>query len=123
MVIKSGGIFIILLLITFIWSCEKDDIIEPNDSLTITLKNSDDFLHDFKISGDEEGATIILQATHFSISEITRNESTNWSVVYHYKPESGFIGKDSVKIQTSTGSDGSGPGIIKLVEFFFQITE
>ena len=120
---KTGGIVIILLLITFSWSCEKDEITEQNDSLIITLKNTADFKHDFKISGDEEGAIIKTQASHFSISEIIRNESTNWSVVYHYKPATGFVGKDTVKIQTNTGSDGSGPGNIKLVEFIFQITE
>lgn len=53
----------------------------------ITIKNTKEYVHDFNISGDEEGATIKVQATHFKLSEIIRNESTNWSVVYHYQPE------------------------------------
>lgn len=116
-------ILVALVFISFLVSCIKDDLTIVEETFYITIKNTDDFKHDFKISGDEEGATIKIQATHFSISEIARNESTNWSVVYHYKPESGFTGIDSVEIETNTGSDGSETGKTEIVKFVFQITE
>ncbi|HSH20321.1 MAG TPA: hypothetical protein VLA03_07695 [Draconibacterium sp.] len=123
MKILTEILLLLVLFTTIFWSCEKEETLEPNNQVYITLKNTDDFIHDLKISGDEEGATIKEQATHFSISKIIRNESTGWSVVYQYKPEPDFVGTDSVKIETNTGSDGSGPGNINLTEFFFQITD
>lgn len=121
---RFSEILLLFVLFTAIfWSCEKEETLEPNNRDYITLKNTDDFIRNLKISGDEEGAIIKEQAIHFSISKIIRDQSTGWNVVYQYKPEPGYIGTDSVKIETNTGSDGSGPGNITLVEFFFQITD
>lgn len=119
----SGILLLSIFSIAFFGSCEKEEIIEINNPAYFTIKNIDDFTYDFNISGDEEGASIKLQASHFVISEIVRNESTSWSVVYHYKPEPGFIGTDSVKIETYTGSDGANIGNTELIQLYFQITE
>ena len=116
-------IMFVLVCTSFLCNCEKEEIVVMNETLHISLKNTEEYIHDFKISGDEEGATIKVQAKHFSISKIIRNESTNWSVVYHYKPETGFIGSDLVEIETNTGSDGSGNGKTNIVKLFFQITD
>lgn len=112
-----------LFSVTFFLSCEKEEIIEINNTAYFTIKNTDDFTYDFNISGDEEGASIKLQANHFAISEIVRNKNTGWSVVYHYKPEPCFIGTDSVTIETYTGSDGANIGNTKLIQLYFQITD
>ncbi len=61
------------------------------------------------IGGDEEGASISIQATHFEISEIVRDSSTNYLAIYRYKPAVDYVGTDSVEIKTSTGSDGASP--------------
>ena len=116
-------IMFVLLFTSFLCNCEKEEIVEKNETFLISLKNTEEYIHDFKISGDEDGATIKVQAKHFSISKIIRNESTNWSVVYHYKPETGFIGSDLVEIVTNTGNDGSGNGKTNIVKLFFQITD
>ena len=115
-------LFIILFSLIFAWGCEKEEIILTNDPIVITLESGEEYTYDFKISGDEEGATIISQAKHAEISEIIRNESTNWSVVYRYIPQSGFIGTDSVKIETFTGSDGCACGTTNQVSFHFTVT-
>ena len=120
---KSEILLLFVLFTAIFWSCQKEETFNPNNQGYITLKNTDNFIHDLKISGDEEGASINEQAIHYSISKIIRDESTGWSAVYQYKPESDFIGIDSVKIEINTGSDGSGQGNIKLIEFFFQITD
>lgn len=116
-------IMFVIVCASFLCNCEKEEIVEKNETFHISLKNTEEYIHDFKISGDEEGATIKVQAKHFRISKIIRNESTNWSVVYHYKPETGFIGSDLVEIETNTGSDGSGNGKTNIVKLFFQITD
>ncbi len=73
--------------------------------------------------GDEEGAIIIVQALHFEVSEFARNETTNWSVVYTYKPTPGYVGKDSVEIETCTGCNGVVCSEMEIVKLIFQIIE
>ncbi|MFB1018058.1 MAG: hypothetical protein QMC46_08210, partial [Burkholderiaceae bacterium] len=53
------------------------------------------------MSGDEVGTSIKRQASHFTASEIVRNTPTNWSPVCRYQPSKGYVGTDSVEIQTS----------------------
>ena len=96
-----------LLSIVFVQCTKEDSPGIKNSPLEIPLKNSGTYQYDFHISGDEEGAVIIQQAQHAVKSEIIRNETTNWSVVYVYQPEDDFTGIDSVKIETCTGGDGS----------------
>jgi len=111
----------IFLISTVIISCEDEKIEELNDA--IQLKSSETFYYDFNISGDEEGATIIEQASHFEISELQRDESTNWSVVYRYKPEDTYLGKDTVSIETCTGGVGLSCTDLDTFIFVFNITE
>ena len=113
----------VLLCTSFLCNCEKEEIVEKNETFLISLKNTEEYIHDFKISGDEDGATIKLQAKHFSISKIIRNESTKWSVFYHDKLATGLIGSELVEIETNTGSDGSVNGKNNIVKLFFQITD
>lgn len=107
-------VFIIIL------SCEE---INPgmNEQKEFTIKNSETFLYDLKISGDEEGATIKKQALHHEISELSRDSSTNWSVVYKYIPEKDYIGSDYVEIETCTGGTGISCSDIGLIKISFNI--
>lgn len=81
------------------------------------MKNTDTYRHDFQISGDEEGAMIKTQALYFQASELIRDASTNWSVVYEYKPLANYIGMDLIEIETCTGGQGlscSNTGITRI---------
>ena len=69
--------------------------------ITVSIKNSDMYEHDLGMSGDEEGASIKRQASHFTVSEIVRDSTTNWAPVYRYQPSKGYVGTDSVEIQTT----------------------
>ena len=118
-------IFLFFLGIT-VWQCEKDDPSELKEKiLKITLKNTEVYQHDFIISGDEEGASIVMQAKHALRSEIIRYKSTNWSVVYVYQPKDNFTGIDSVEIETCTGGDGTAatPCNKEAVKLKFQIID
>jgi hypothetical protein len=70
-------------------------------SIEVTIKNSETYLFDTKMGGDEQGAKINKQPSNFEISEIKRNKSTNWQSIYYYKPKANFIGTDYVEIKTT----------------------
>lgn len=115
-------LFILVLLLAAIgWSCEKDTVIHEND-YDVVVKSTETYRQNLNISGDEDGAVIIKQATHFEISELKRDSTTNWSVVYFYKPEAGFTGTDSVNIETNTGSNGASAGIKDTLKIVFLVT-
>jgi hypothetical protein len=97
-----------LLLFTFSCSTSTDSPI-PDDAIPVNLKNTESYNHNTGITGDEDGASIIVQAKHYEISDIIRNGETNWEAVYKYKPKSGFIGTDYIELELSTGSDGVSP--------------
>src|SRR5262245_21854151 len=47
------------------------------------------------VSGDEDGATLVVQARHAAVSEIRRSAQTNWAAVYVYRPEDQYSGTDA----------------------------
>lgn len=54
--------------------------------------------------GDEEGAGIVTQAKHFSVSNLNRGTDVT---TYKYVPEANFVGTDEVTIASAKGSDGA----------------
>lgn len=99
---KTSMIAFFITALILMCGCEKETA-EPQ--LRVALKNTEVYIHDLKISGDEEGASITKQAQHSAMSALIRNSETNWSLVYKYKPEAGFVGKDYVEIETCTGGE------------------
>ena len=80
-----------------------------NNETNVTLKNTESYSRTF-VLGDEEGASIPIQAQHYEISELVRDESTNMNVEYRYKPTTGFVGTDYVIIEiyyNKTGESSS----------------
>ena len=114
---------IICCLISII-SCNQDSNSDDENIIAVSIKNSEIYEYQTGISGDEEGVLIEKQASHFEISEIIRDSSTQWSAVYRYKPEQGYIGTDNVEIKTMQGSDGASPNTdIKIIKIEITITE
>ena len=114
------GFFLATILISF--SCKKE---ESKQSVNQTLKMNEPFQYDLGNFGDEEGATISKQATHFSVSFLENNFNTG-KIVYHYKPDSNYAGTDVVIIRSARGSDGgdsSKNDKILLTSFRFSITK
>lgn len=80
-----------------------------SNETNITLKNTKNYSRTF-VLGDEEVASIPVQAQHYEISELVRDESTNMNVEYRYKPTSGFVGNDYVILEiyyNKTGENSS----------------
>jgi len=74
-----------------------------------TVKNSEEYEYRTGFGGDEQGASIRVQADHFEKSEIIRNPSTGFEPVYKYKPKGDYVGKDSIELELVDHELGSGP--------------
>ena len=95
----------------------------PNtdETVIVYLKNTETFQYR-TVGGDEEGARVSTQASHYSVSEIRRDASTDWYAVYFYQPVAGFVGEDHAEVEIMTGSDGaSAPTNIRKVVFRFSV--
>ena len=78
-------------------------------TIKATLKNSEAYEYRTGFGGDEQGASIKVQAGHFEKSEIVRDASTSFEPVYKYKPKGDYVGKDSVELWLVEHTIGSGP--------------
>ena len=113
------NIFLVLVLSCSLFSCSSDDDVNVTTE-NVSISNSEIYEYDLGAFGDEDGARISKQAHHYEISELNRNAI----IVYTYKPEEGFSGLDFVKIEITTGSDGSGSGSVsKIIEIKFTVNE
>lgn len=118
-ILKLSFITICILSLT---NCNKEETENLVSEIEVTINNSDDYELDLMISGDEEGATIKTQAQHFQKSELIRESSTNWSIVYRYTPLSNYTGIDFVEIETCTGGKSTGCSNVDIVRINFTIT-
>jgi len=118
-ILKLSFIAICILSLT---NCNKEETENLVSEIDVTINNSDDYEIDLMISGDEEGATIKTQAQHFQKSELIRDSSTNWSVVYQYEPLPNYTGMDFVEIETCTGGESTGCSNFDIVRINFNIT-
>jgi hypothetical protein len=92
-------------------------------TINVSLKNTEVFQYP-TVGGDEEGARISTQASHFTLSEIRRDEQTSWIATYIYQPARGFMGSDDAEIEVFTGSDGpSPPTHTRRVHFRFEVRD
>ena len=94
-------------LITVNQSCKKVSINEPViQTIDKTLKAGESFQFDLGNFGDEEGATISIEATHSAISSVERDINSG-KIIYKYLPSTNFTGTDKVEIKSERGSDGA----------------
>ncbi len=76
-----------------------------SNETNVTLKNTESYSRTF-VLGDEEGASITIQAQHYEKSELVRDRSTNMSVEYRYKPTIDFVGNDYVILEVYHNKTG-----------------
>jgi hypothetical protein len=114
----AGALAAVAATAVGVQGCKGPDSAE---TVIVYLRNTETYQYR-TVGGDEEGATISVQAAHYSISEIRRDAATNWYAVYVYQPAPGFVGEDHAEIEVQTGSDGaSAPTNIKRIVFRFSI--
>ena len=94
-------------LLTFSQGCSKEDIvIHSPDTNTVSLTRNETYHFDPGYFGDEEGAIISRQATHFIVSKLDRDITTG-KIGYTYPPALNFTGTDEVELKLMRGSDGA----------------
>jgi hypothetical protein len=118
----------LILLTFFLAQCSKEDSTKQNgpveltnDLVYIDLSNTQELLIDLEVSGDEEGAQIILPPAHSLNSELLRNSSTEWRAIYRYTPDPTYLGADSVFIERCRGGQGVGCTQIDTVKVFLTL--
>lgn len=105
----KNQLIILILLSLSMTSFKKDEFQIDNDTIQVSIKHTESYTYSTGIVGDEDGASIMKQANYFEISELRRNQSTNFEMIFFYKPKTNFTGNDYVEIETFEGSDGASP--------------
>lgn len=120
---KKSFYMLILSFFILLISCASNTDSNINEATkSVTIKETDTYEYRTGISGDEEGASIKVQAKHYDISDIFRNAETNWEAIYVYKAKPLFTGSDYVELELSTGSDGaSSPTQIEIIKIKIQV--
>lgn len=90
--------------------CSKD----KKQTVNVNLKTNDAYQYELGLFGDEEGATISRQASHFFSSLVERDISKS-KITYKYQPAQGFVGSDEVELVSQRGSDGASHNKDKLI--------
>ena len=75
----------------------------------ITVKQHTYFDYKTGISGDEQGVKFVAFAKHAKYSNILRDKTTGFEVIYRYRSKRDYVGKDSVELEYSDHQPGSGP--------------
>ena len=98
---------IVIALTTAISSCSKKSNTDvSSQNIRQTIKTNQAFEYDLGNFGDEEGATISKQATHFFISSLDPQMNTE-KIIYTYQPVVGFTGTDEIELKSARGSNGA----------------
>lgn len=122
---KNKFLFLTLICacLTFTQGCKKDDSKNSIKTINVSIKINQTYQYDLGSFGDEEGASITKQASHFLISK-TERVIESGKILYTYVPQLNYDGSDEVEIKAERGSDGASPStdIITLV-IKFTITK
>ena len=96
-----AGILIILP------GCSNEEPVNaPANIIRISVGRNETVHYDLGSFGDEEGALISKQASHYLISKTDRDINSG-KIIYTYTPASGFTGTDEVELKSMRGSDGA----------------
>ena len=118
--IRSLTAALLFLASGAIAGCAPDDDAE---TISASVRSGGTFQRDLAF-GDEDGAVIIEQARHYSISEIRQDASTQWAARYIYQPAPGFIGDDRVALDVRTGASSAlEPGRVRRVTIRISVRE
>ncbi len=122
---KSNYLFLTLIIaiLAFNQSCSEDDSNNSIQTIYASISTNQTYQYDLGNFGDEEGAGITRQASHFQVSKTERTIGSG-NIIYTYIPTLNYVGTDEVEIKTERGSDGASPGTdITTVIIKFTVTE
>jgi len=122
---KNKFLFLTLICacLTFTQGCKKDDSKNPTQTINASISSNQTYQYDLGSFGDEEGAGINKQASHFLISKTERIIESG-KIIYTYVPTLNYVGTDQVEIKTERGSDGASPSTdITIIIIKFTVTK
>lgn len=96
--------FVLASLLCFACTKGRESVEERREVFTVS--QSDTLHYSLGSFGDEEGASIQLQASHFEISELNRDINSG-EITYSYKADSAYSGSDYVELRSARGSNGA----------------
>lgn len=107
---KTNYLFLTLIIaiLTFNQSCTEDDTKNSIKTINASINSNQTYQYDLGSFGDEEGASITRQASHFQVSKTERIIESG-KTIYTYVPTLNYVGTDQVEIKTERGSDGASP--------------
>lgn len=105
-------VFLYLTAVLFLQtaiSCKKENDGGPvTKTIDVELNANQAYQYDLGSFGDEEGASIEQQTSHYADSKIVR-EKDFVTLTYHYQPANNYTGTDEVVLKSARGSDGASP--------------
>jgi hypothetical protein len=109
-----------LSILTLTQGCIKDKSIDSTKTtVNASINSNETYQYHVGVFGDEEGASISVQASHFQVSKLERIDYDN----YTYTPTQDFVGTDEVELKAERGSDGESPNDeITIIVIKFTIT-
>ena len=103
-IVLIAGILAVLTIL--LQSCSKTKV--ERATINVALKQNQSYRYDLGGFGDEEGAGISKQASHYLVSKTFYDTTGLANIFYTYTPAFNYVGIDEVELKSSKGSNGSG---------------
>lgn len=111
---KNLSLFALLFSLGTASSCNRAEEPEfPTETISVSIPASEVYSHSLGNFGIEEGASVLIEPEHAAFSQLERKGGRE--IIYTYKAESGFRGKDYVELLSARGSAGDGENPYKEV--------
>ena len=122
--IPGKGMSTILTIVAILFTGYKKDLLPvDNDTISVSMKNSDTYTFLIGFGGDEECAKFIRKSQHHQKSALRRIESRNWQVNNDYMPKQNFAGQAFVEIKAYGSAKGSvAPATMKTLKSLITVT-
>jgi len=106
------NLFVVLVLMMWLSGCNifeadtSESVVRDFDVVNAELESAEEYIYNLGPLGDEEQASIKEDSPNASVSELFYDFGATAVVIYLYRSETGFSGKDTVVLEVRRGSDG-----------------
>jgi hypothetical protein len=111
-------LLIISWILVFSKGCKKDDSQNSPVTIQVNMKVNQTFQYNLRYFGDEEGAIMVRQGSHFQTSKLERLDYEK--IKYTYIPLPDYTGTDEIELRAGRGLDGANPNT-NIISYIFKI--
>lgn len=115
---KNLFLLIISWVLVFSQGCKKDASQNSLVTIQVNMKANQTYQYDLGYFGDEEGAIMVRQGSHFRTSKLERLDYEK--IRYTYIPLPDYTGTDEIELRAGRGSDGASPNT-SIIGYIFKI--